>query len=90
MDYLGGRECEQTWLKAKWNVSPGLKKFKIAKRKAESIEKTWKCEAEGRCAWGDFISRKTGKMHSQNSFTDDFFAVEPKQLERKRLAFGIL
>ena len=22
-DYLGGRECKQTWRKAKWNVSEG-------------------------------------------------------------------
>ena len=40
MDYLGGRECKQTWLKAKWNVSPGLKQLKITKRKVELKDKT--------------------------------------------------
>ena len=31
----GGPECKQTWRKAKWNVSAGLKQLKIAKRKVE-------------------------------------------------------
>ena len=57
MDYLGGRECKQTLLKAKWNVSPGLKQLKITKRKVELKGKTWKCEAEGIFVWGDFISQ---------------------------------
>ena len=40
MDYLRGRECKQTWLKANWNVLPGLKQLKITKRKVELKEKT--------------------------------------------------
>ena len=28
-DYLGGRECKQTWRKAKWNVLAGLKQLKL-------------------------------------------------------------
>ena len=35
----GGRECKQTWWKAKWNVPVGLKQFKIEKRKVELKEK---------------------------------------------------
>ena len=34
-NYLGGRACKQTWRKAKWNISAGLKQLKIAKRKVE-------------------------------------------------------
>ena len=39
---------------------------------------------------GRFYLAKNRKNALWNSFKDDFFAVEPKQLERKRLAFGIL
>ena len=58
--YLGGRECKQTWRKAKYNVVARLKQLKIPKRKVEL--KTWKCKAEGRCAWDDFTLRKTRRM----------------------------
>ena len=65
----GGRECKQTWRKAKWNVSAELKQLKIAKRKVELREKkTWQCEAEGkRCACGNFTSRKTRRMHRETA-----------------------
>ena len=33
MGLFGGRECKQTWRKAKWNVSVRLKQLEIAKRK---------------------------------------------------------
>ena len=36
--YLGGRKCTQTWRKAKWNVSAGLKQLEIAKRKVKVRE----------------------------------------------------
>ena len=35
MGLSGGRACKQTWRKATWNVSAGLKQLKIAKRKVE-------------------------------------------------------
>ena len=35
----GGRECTQTWWKAKWNVPVGLKQFKIEQWKVELKEK---------------------------------------------------
>ena len=41
-DYLGGRECEQTSRKAKWNVSARLKRLKIAKEKVELKKKKLK------------------------------------------------
>ena len=65
----GGSECKQTWRKPRWNVSAGLKRLKIAKRKVElKQKKTWKCESEGkRCAWGDFTSRKTRRMHRETA-----------------------
>ena len=37
--YLGERKCKQTWRKAKWNVSAGIKQLKIANRKVELKEK---------------------------------------------------
>ena len=30
-------------------------------------KKTWKCEAEGRRAWGDFTSRKTRRTHRETA-----------------------
>ena len=39
MALFRGRECKQTWRKAKWNVPAGLKQLKIAKRKVRLNEK---------------------------------------------------
>ena len=38
-DYLGRHECKQTWRKANWNVSSGLKQLKVAKRREKLKEK---------------------------------------------------
>ena len=66
---------------------------KIAKRKVELKEKTWKCKAEGRrCAWGNFIPWKKKKKQKNapwNCFRDDFFAGEPKQLDTSCLWYSI-
>ena len=48
-----------------WNVSAGLKKLKIAKRKVELKENV--TLTEGRCTWADFLSRKTRKMHRETA-----------------------
>ena len=68
MGLFGERKCKQTWRNAKWNVSAGLKQLKIAKRKVELKEKTWKCEAEGGgCSRGNFTSRKTRRMRRETA-----------------------
>ena len=95
MGLFGGTcECKQTWRKAKWNVSTGLKQLKIAKQKVELKRKrTRKCEAGGGCAWGDFTSRKTRSMQirllSQFNFKLAFRSKRtyPPTIH---LAFGIL
>ena len=59
----GTCECKQSWRKAKCNVSTGLIQLKKAKQKVElKGKRTWKWEAGGGCAWGDFTSRKTRRM----------------------------
>ena len=52
-----------------WNVSAGLKKLKIAKRKVELKEKKEENVklTEGRCTWGDFLPRKTRRMHRETA-----------------------
>ena len=68
MRLFGERKCKQTWRNAKWNVSAGIKQLKIAKRKVELKEKTWKCEAEGGgCSRGNFTSRKTRRMRRETA-----------------------
>ena len=68
MGLFGERKCKQTWRNAKWNVSAGIKQLKIAKRKVELKEKTWKCEAEGGgCSRGNFTSRKTRRMRRETA-----------------------
>ena len=48
-------------------------------------------EAEGRCTWGDFTSRKTGRMHRE---TASEMASLPwsqnNRTEKKRYVVGIL
>ena len=81
-DYLGGRECEQTCRKAKWNVSAGLKQLKIAKGKVEK-------KADGICVVGDFTSGKTGRMHREKASEIDSLPWSQNN-RKKRLVFGIL
>ena len=52
-------------------------------------KKAWKCEAEGRrCARaGEFYLEKQQKNAGWNSFKDGFFAVKPKQPQRKRTSY---
>ena len=92
--YLGGRECKQSWRKVKWSVSAGFKQLKIVKQKVELKEgnmKMWSWRKH--MCLGRFYLEKKQKNAPGNSFRDDFFAVEPKQPERKcswiSLAFGI-
>ena len=83
--------CKQTWRNAKWNVSVGIKQLKIAKRKVELKEKTWKCEAEGGgCSRGNFTSRKTRRMRRETaSEMSSFEASLPwSQNNRKEHAAG--
>ena len=81
----GGPGCKQTWRKAKWNVSAGLKQLKIAKRKVELGGKknmtmwSWR----KKMCLRQFYLEKNQKNAPWNSFRDGFFAVEPKQSERK-------
>ena len=42
MGLFGGRECKQTWRKAKWSVSAGFKQLKIVKQKVELKERKMK------------------------------------------------
>ena len=96
MGLSGGRACKQTWRKATWNVSAGLKQLKIAKRKVELTGKknikmwSWR----KKMCLGQVYLEKNEKNAPWNSFRDGFFALEPKPPERKRswirLAFGIL
>ena len=88
MGLSGGRACKQTWRKATWNVSAGLKQLKIAKRKVELTgKKTLKCEAEGRrCAWDKFTSRKTRRMHRETA--SEMVSLPWSQNHRKENAAG--
>ena len=46
----------------------GVKQLKIAKRKVELTEKkNIKREVEGRCAFDNFTSRKTRRMHRETA-----------------------
>ena len=45
----------------------GVKTAQNNKTEGRIERKACKCETEGRCAWGDFISRKTGKMHCETA-----------------------
>ena len=71
--------------KAKWNVSAGLKQLKIAKRTVELKKKNMKMWTwRKKMRLGQFYFEKDQKNASWKSFRYGFFAVEPKQLERKR------
>ena len=94
--YLGGRECKQSWRKVKWSVSAGFKQLKMVNQKVELKERNMKM-----CSWRKmmclgrfYLEKKTWQKNAPwNSIRDGFFAVEPKQPERKcsriSLAFGI-
>ena len=90
----GTCECKQTWRKAKCNVSTGLIQLKKAKQKVElKGKRTWKWEAGGGCAWGDFTSRKARRMQirvlSQFNFKLSFRSKRTYS-RGIHLAFGIL
>ena len=92
--FWGTCECKQTWRKAKCNVSTGLIQLKKAKQRVElKGKRTWKWEAGGGCAWGDFTSRKARRMQirvlSQFNFKLSFRSKRTYS-RGIHLAFGIL
>ena len=82
---MGGRECEQTCRKAKWNVPAGLKQLKIAKWKVELKKK----KLTEYVSWA-ILPREKLEEKKEKKLQRLILCRGAKTTEKKRLVFGIL
>ena len=86
MGLFGGRECEQTCRKAKWNVPAGLKQLKIAKGKVELKKKKKLTEY---VSWA-ILPREKPEECIVKKLHRLILCRGAKTTEKKRPVFGIL